>query len=171
MLTSALPWARVGRGETGVGTHQDTIQSPRRLYKAPTDYTKTQNTDQISTKNGKWQKHLFFFKKACRKQNKKRRPTAPSKHGLGLPILTKYWLILINIVFVLFILISIPYWYYYYYHQLYWCLLMPYWCPIATMKAKAGKEEWGLVKKEGGDLHLSCPAEQNTQQTCKKDTC
>ena len=30
----------------GVGTHQDTIQSPRRLYTAPEDYTKPRQTIQ-----------------------------------------------------------------------------------------------------------------------------
>ena len=48
----ALP--RGGGGGIGVGTHQDTIRSPPRLYKAPTHCTKTSNTTQghnISKKN------------------------------------------------------------------------------------------------------------------------
>ena len=36
------PWGPVGEGYTGVGTSEKTIQSPDRLYKDPTDHTKTQ---------------------------------------------------------------------------------------------------------------------------------
>ena len=71
------------------GSHQDTMQSPRGLYKAPTDYTKIQNINQILTKNQTHDKKNVFFQKGM--SNKKRcRPTATRKHGLGLPILTKY---------------------------------------------------------------------------------
>ena len=45
--------ARGGRGRLdpvgmyiGVGTHQDTMQKPDILYKAPTDYTNPQSLDQ-----------------------------------------------------------------------------------------------------------------------------
>ena len=52
--------------KNGVGTHQDIIQSPRRLYKAPTDYTKTQYIGQMLTKNvNKHEKLVFLCKEAC----------------------------------------------------------------------------------------------------------
>ena len=65
-----------GGGQTGVGTHQDTIQSPRRLYKAP--------IYQILTISNKQKHKLTFFQKGMSKKNKENlRPTATSTHGWG----------------------------------------------------------------------------------------
>ena len=62
------PWGPGGEGGvwTGVGTHQDTIQSPETLYKAPADYTKTQHIDQILTKQKK--QSVFFQKHMSKKK-------------------------------------------------------------------------------------------------------
>ena len=50
----------VGRegGQTGVGTHHDTIRSPKRLYKALTDYTKPQDIIQSPIRQYKASKRL-----------------------------------------------------------------------------------------------------------------
>ena len=68
---SARPAARLprsGGGWTGVGTHQDTIQSPRRLCKALTDYTKTKK-GQISTNKSNNEKQHVFFQQVMSKKN------------------------------------------------------------------------------------------------------
>ena len=56
------------------------------------------NINQILTKNTKNDKNMSFSKRACQKKKKNACGSGPrSKHGLGLPILTKYRRILINI--------------------------------------------------------------------------
>ena len=65
------------------------------------------NIDKILTKNIKDYKHMPFFKRACRQQKKSACGSGQrSKHGLGLPILTKYWQILIIIVLLSIIIIG-----------------------------------------------------------------
>ena len=44
------PWGPGGRGWIGVGTQQDTMQSPKTLYKAPTDNTKPRHIIQSPEK-------------------------------------------------------------------------------------------------------------------------
>ena len=107
---------------------QQTIHSSDRLYKAQKNTQRHKILTKYWQTNRNIQTHVFVHETCLQQKWKRCRPTATSKHALGLLILTKYWRILIIIgILIIYIssltllVLSIS------------IILKPYWCPIDAL--------------------------------------